>query len=185
MKKITILSFLSLAISVLALGLSICEHRDLCIDMASFLVGIVSISVAVLAILQAINYFIFEDRIHKKIKAIEDKNEEVIKAMRYDYDQCITGVIISTETLDYYRRNIYDKAFDNFIEALAHVNNSSIKYSQDFIIEYINRIVEDEKKYEVPTIKLSEFEKKSAIDIISKVDNIHKANIISFIEGLK
>ena len=105
--------------------------------------------------------------------------------MRYDYDQCITGVIISTETLDYYRRNIYDKAFDNFIEALAHVNNSSIKYSQDFIIEYINRIVEDEKKYEVPTIKLSEFEKKSAIDIISKVDNIHKANIISFIEGLK
>ena len=58
-------------------------------------------------------------------------------------------------------------------------------YSQDFIIEYINRIVEDEKKYEVPTIKLSEFEKKSAIDIISKVDNIHKANIISFIEGLK
>ena len=96
MKKITILSFLSLAISVLALGLSICEHRDLCIDMASFLVGIVSISVAVLAILQAINYFIFEDRIHKKIKAIEDKNEEVIKAMRYDYDQCITCLLYTS-----------------------------------------------------------------------------------------
>lgn len=185
MKKAVFFSTLSLAISILALGVSVFEHKKLQVDMASFLVSVVSVSVAVLAIFQAINYFIFEERINKKIKLIENQNRKSIDAMKYDYDQCITGVIIGTETLDYFRRNIYDKAFRNFVEALAHTNNSSIKYSQKFIMTYINRIVEDEKKQGGSTLNLLDTEKEKSINIISKVDDEHKENIISFIKGLK
>lgn len=180
------ISCCSLIVSVISICISLFRSDYITIEWASFLIGVLSLLVTVLAIYLAVNYIYFEKRVCETINNKTDGiRSEMNKEMQL-LDHTITGISITVDTIhgNYYRNEI-EIALERFMIALNELSQSKHDYGIDLTMQYLYGIKLQEEKSKYPMLDITKEEKEKYVNILMRIKHKYTLDIIGFINNIK
>lgn len=146
-------------------------------EFLGWIVAALSVSTAILLWWNVSNYLMFR-------KTIEEDTKKIVQKVVEDKSNNLKGLITFVRYMDYYNRNIDEKAIDGFMQAISEISNSTEK---EGLNDIASCLIEITKRYggEGNTCSLYRGKKIDYLDILSKVDFDGVDRIKKFISDAK
>lgn len=177
MKKIYYLSAVSFLFSIIAICLVCIRCKPMTIDLVGLLATIVSVPVAILAVFQAINYFIFEKKMNEKIDTKVEEMKRIIQEEADSLQHTAKSYFLTLSSGEDIVAN-FNGLLDGYLTALVEDCKGVRKYASNSIIEEIRDIMPrlDEREQSVQKGKKEEY-----LEVLYSLDYKKTKDIYEFV----